>query len=172
MSPRSLQAWVVVGLAMLTPLAMALASDTDPFAPLAIYDGEWTVRAEHPWSGTAGATDRLTSRCHRFTAYFACEQTINDRPTSLIVYNSGAAPGRLNTRTIAPNGLAGGRGDLTLDGSHWTYIDKPPASLKGNWSRTENVVVDKDHIRFEEHESADEGKTWTRTNAGEETRLR
>jgi hypothetical protein len=66
--------------------------------------------------------------------------------------------------------LAGGRGDLTLDGNHWTYLDKPPATLKGNWSRTENFIVDHDHIRFEDYESADEGKSWTKTNSGTEER--
>ena len=147
------------------------AAMPDPFSTLSVYDGEWEVRAEQPWSGVAGATDRLTSRCHRYSAYFACEQTINGKPASLIVYTSTDAVGRLTTRTIAPSGLAGGRGELTLDGRHLTYIDKPPASLKGNWSRTENVVVDRDHIRFEEYESADEGKSWTRTNAGTETRV-
>ena len=120
--------------------------------------------------GPAGAADQLISRCRRFTAYFACEQTVNGAPASLIVYTAGDQPGRLNTRTITPNGLAGGRGDLTLLGSRWTYIDRPPASLKGDWSRTENIVTDRDHIRFEEYTSSDEGKSWRLTNAGEEVR--
>ena len=42
--------------------------------------------------------------------------------------------------------------------------------LKGNWSRTENFILDRDHIRFEEYESSDEGKTWTKTNSGTEER--
>jgi hypothetical protein len=151
--------------------ASATAAASDPFAPLAIYDGDWLVHAEHPWSGApAGAVDRLQSRCHRFTLYFACEQTVNGKPQALIVYTATDAPGRLNTRTIAPNGLAGGRGDLKLDGKRWTYIDKPPASLEGPWSRTENVIVDHDHIRFEEFESTNRGKSWRRTNAGTERR--
>ena len=153
--------------------AIAPAAASDPFAPLALYDGDWTVRAEHPWSGApTGATDRLQSRCHHFTLYFACEQTVNGTPQALIVYTATATPGHLNTRTIAPNGLAGGRGDLALDGARWTYLDKPPASLEGPWSRTENVIVDDNHIRFEEYESTDKGKTWTRTNAGTEERDR
>jgi hypothetical protein len=143
----------------------------DPFAPLAIYNGTWTVHAEHPWSGAApGTPDHLISRCQRFILYFACEQTINGKPQSLIVYTSINSPGKLHTRFIEPDGLAGGRGDLTLDGNHWTYLDKPPPPLKGNWSRTENFILDHDHIRFEEYESTDEGKTWTKTNSGAEQR--
>lgn len=143
----------------------------DPFAPLALYHGTWTVRAEHPWSGRApGAADRLVSRCQRFTRYFACEQTVNGRTQALLVYTADSAAGRLHARVIAPDGRAGGRGDLTIDGSRWTYLDRPPAGLRGKWSRVENLIIDRDHIRFEEYESPDEGRTWTRTNAGTEER--
>ena len=143
----------------------------DPFAPLTVYDGTWTVQAEHPWSGGAPSTlDHLVSRCQRFTLYFACEQTVNGKTQALLVYTASSSPGKLHSRFIAPDGLAGGRGDLTLNGNHWTYLDKPPVPLKGNWSRVENFILDHDHIRFEEYESADEGKTWTKTNFGTEER--
>jgi hypothetical protein len=156
--------------------APAVSPAASPFAPLDIYDGHWSVRAEHPWGGgPAGSVDRLISQCHRFTAYFACEQTVNGKPEAMLVYTAEATPTdgklvHLHSRLINPAGLSGGRGDLTLDGNHWTYLDKPPAPLKGNWSRVENFIVDHDHIRFEEYESPDEGKTWTLTNRGTETR--
>jgi len=51
-----------------------------------------------------------------------------------------------------------------------TYLDKPPVSPKGNWSRVENFILNHDHIRFEEYESDYEGKTWTKTNFGTEER--
>jgi hypothetical protein len=145
----------------------------DPFSDLTIYDGDWTVHATHPWSGApAGTAEHLQSRCRRFTLYFACEQTVNGKVQALIVYTAGETLGRFNTRTIAPNGLAGGRGDLTIDARRWTYLDKPPASLTGPWSRVENVIVGRDHIRFEEFQSADEGRTWVQTNGGTEERVR
>ncbi len=165
---------------MLAPISLLLAllqpspsspSTPAPFAELAVYNGAWTVRAEHPWGGgPAGSADHLVSRCQTLTAYVTCEQTVNGKPQSLIVYTLADAPGHLHTRTINPEGLAGGRGDLIMNANHWTYLDKPPASLKGNWSRTENFIVDHNTIRFEESESSDEGRTWTRTNAGTETR--
>jgi hypothetical protein len=143
----------------------------DPFAPLTVYSGTWTVKAEHPWSGGAsGSLDHLVSHCERFTSYFTCEQTVNGKTQGLLVYTATSSPGKLHSRFIAPDGLAGGRGDLTLDGNHWTYIDKPPFTLKGNWSRVENFILDHDHIRFEEYESPDEGKTWTKINFGTEER--
>ena len=155
--------------ALQTPAALLPAPD--PFAPLALYNGTWTVYAEHPWSGRPpGAADHLISRCQRFTLYFACEQTVNGKTQALLVYTADSTPGKLHSRFIAPDGLAGGRGDLTLDGHRWTYLDKPPHPLPGKWSRVENFIVDHDHIRFEEYESSDEGKTWTKTNSGREER--
>ncbi len=162
----------VLGALMGMPASAGQTSPSmpDPLASLALYDGEWSVRADHPWSGAApGAIDRLSSRCHRFTAYFACEQTVDGQTANLIVYTVDEA-GRVKTQAITRNGLAGGRGDLTLVGSHWTYLDKPAPSLQGPWSRTENFVRDHDHIRFEQYQSDDNGKTWRLTNSGEENR--
>jgi hypothetical protein len=143
----------------------------DPFAPLFVYDGTWTVLGEHPWSGSAvGSADRLVSTCRAFSLYFACEQKVNGKVQGLLIYSVGNSAGHLHSRLIAPDGLAAARGDLTLDGNHWTYLDKPPATLKGNWSRVENTILDHDHIQFEEWESADEGRTWKKTNSGTEVR--
>jgi hypothetical protein len=152
-----------------TPAATQPAPD--PFTPLEIYNGTWKVQAEHPWGGGASGTpDRLISQCHHFTLYFTCEQTVNGKALALLVYTAGTSPGKLHSRFISPDGLAGARGELTLDGNHWTYLDKPPAGLKGNWSRTENFLLDHDHIRFEEYESSDQGKSWSKTNSGTEDR--
>ena len=63
-----------------------------------------------------------------------------------------------------------GTGKFTLDSNHWTYLDKPASGTKGNWSRVDNYILDQDHIRFEEYESSDEGKSWTKTNFGTEER--
>ncbi len=149
------------------------APPPDPVAPLAIYDGTWTVQAEHPWGGgKQGTEDRLVSRCSRLTRYFVCEQTVNGTTQALIVYTAGESAGHLHTRFIDPAGLSSGRGDLTIAADHWTYLDKPQPGLKGPWSRVENTILDHDHIRFEEYESADQGKTWTKVNGGVETRVR
>jgi len=142
------------------------------FAPLLLYPGIWKVTADHPWSGAApGAVDRLRSDCKIFHAYFACEQSVNGKPLALIVYTAGDRPLEYHTRTIAPNGLAGGRGTMTIAGNRWTYLDKPAAGLSGPWSRVENVIVTRDRIRFAEYEPRDEGKTWSLTNRGVEDRI-
>ena len=169
-------AWrVLLGLGLLISANLAEAQPplaTDAFKKLEIYGGDWTVRADHPWSGApSGSSDHLRSRCQRFSAYFTCEQTVNQKPLALIVYTVAEAPNRFHTRTIAPDGRAGGRGDLVLDGNRWTYLDKPPSGLKGPWSRTENTIRDENHIRFVEYESSDGGKTWHQINAGLEVRV-
>jgi len=144
---------------------------SDPLAPLIVYDGTWSVQAEHPWSGGApGTVDQLVSHCQHFTQYFACEQTVNGNVLALIVYTAGGTNGNIHTRFIGLDGQAGGRGDLTMDRDHWTYLAKPTITLKGNWSRVENFILDHDHIRFEEYESSDEGKSWTKKNFGTEVR--
>lgn len=167
--------WPRIGFCILTIGFICSASAKGrnaPFESLSVYNGDWAVHALHPWSGApAGAIDRLNSHCQAFTLYFACEQTVNGKPQALIVYTSGADSARFNTRTIAPNGLAGGRGDLTIEGNRWTYLDKPPAGLTGDWSRVENTVVDRNHIQFEEYQSADKGEHWTLTNSGTEERI-
>jgi len=169
----ALAAIAMAGAPSQAPATPQPVTPDDPFSDLTIYDGDWTVHASHPWSGApAGTAEHLRSRCRRFTLYFACEQTLNGKVLALIVYTAGESRGHINTRTIAPNGLAGGRGDLVIEGARWTYLDKPQAGLTGPWSRVENVIVDRDHIRFEEFESADEGKTWTRTNGGTEDRVK
>ena len=156
--------YVVQGAPMSPPLT--------PFAPLTIYDGSWTIKADHPWGGGApGTLDHLVSHCERFSHYFACEQTVNGKTVSLLTYTATSDSAKYNCRTLAPDGLAGGRGDMTLEGGHWTYLDKPPLKLKGTWSRTENFILDQNHIRFEEYESSDEGKTWVQTNSGTEERI-
>ncbi len=167
---RTKQTIVLLSLAVIQS-ALRGQTATDPFAPLTIYNGTWTVHAAHPWGGgPPGTADHLVSRCQRFTEFFACEQTVDDKAVGLIVYTIGSSAGKLHSRFIAPDGLAGGRGDFILDGSHWTYLDKPPKGLTGKWSRVENYVLNHDHIRFEEYESADEGKSWIKKNSGTEDR--
>jgi hypothetical protein len=148
------------------------SGSVNPFSSLALYNGTWKIRAEKPWGGGAkGSVDLLVSRCQPFTAYFACEQTVNGKTASLLVYTATEGSGKLHSRMITPDGLAGGRGDLTINGSHWTYLDKPPAGLEGNWSRVENEIIDRDHIHFEEYESSDRGLTWVKVNSGTEQRV-
>jgi hypothetical protein len=164
---------LILGACALTGSAAAADPAATPsLQALLLYRGEWRVTADHPWSGApSGSVDRLRSACTLFHAYLACEQSVNGKPLALIVFTPGARPGEFYTRTIAPSGLAGGRGTMTIEGRSWTFLDKPAAGLTGSWSRVENVIVSRKEIKFAEYESEDEGKTWKRTNAGIERRV-
>jgi hypothetical protein len=157
---------------------MSSAAGAKPAAPpllevLMLYRGDWRVTADHPWSGaTPGSVDRLRSACTLFQAYLACEQSVNGKPLALIVFTVGDRPGEFYTRTIAPSGLAGARGSMTIEGNRLTFMDKPAAGLTGPWSRVENHIISRNEIRFAEYESTDEGRSWKRTNAGTELRIK
>ncbi|MEP6881296.1 MAG: hypothetical protein ABI866_04845 [Dokdonella sp.] len=165
---------ILVAMISLTTSVFAQAELKNPsLETLMFYHGSWSVRAAHPWSGAKiGAIDHLTSKCQLFTVYVACEQTVNDKPLAIIVYSLGAAPMQFYTRTVGPDGLAGARGGLTMDGHRWTYLDKPSAGMTGPWSRVENEIVNRDRILFKEYESSDNGKQWTLTNSGTEERVK
>jgi hypothetical protein len=164
----------MIGVALCVSEAAQCAGDensTNPLAALAVYGGNWKVRATHPWSGAArGAVDRLTSRCQMLSQYYVCEQTVNDKTLGLILYTIGKRYGELHSRFVAPDGEVAPLGDLTLRGNHWTYLDRPAGHRRGKWSRTENVVLNENRIVFEEYESSDQGQTWVKTNSGTEDR--
>lgn len=141
----------------------------DVFAPLAVYNGTWTVRAEHPFAGGTGP-DTLENHCTHGQAFFACEQIVNGKPAALVVFTVSKEPGKFDVDSILPNGHASSDTDLFVKGDHWTYLNNSDTGKPR--FRTENVFRDRDHIHFEQFESKDEGKTWTQTNQGDEVRVR
>jgi hypothetical protein len=89
---------------------------------------------------------------------------------ALIVFVTAEAPLTYHTQPILPDGHATGRGDLTIDGNHWTFLGKDVETDKTTWYRTENYFTGKDKIHFEQFESTDDKKTWKMTNSGDEVR--
>lgn len=81
-----------------------------------------------------------------------------------------AMEGHYHTRIVLPDGAALGLpGTLTIAGDHWAHLGEPDA--KGVRYRTVNIFSGRDRIHFESARSTD-GKTWTVTMAGNETRER
>ena len=62
-----------------------------------------------------------------------------------------------------------GRGELRIDGDHWTYSSKTEQDGKTVYHRTTNVFSGKNRIHFEQAESTD-GQSWSVTGSGEEVR--
>ncbi|MDE1897955.1 MAG: hypothetical protein KGI40_12635 [Xanthomonadaceae bacterium] len=138
---------------------------TDPYASLRLYEGTWQVTQTTP---AGKQPDRLVNDCAQVGRYFACQQTVNGKPGPLVVFIPDIAPGHYHTQIVLPDAAAlGSPGTLTIAGDHWTYLGEPDA--KDVRYRTVNVFSGRDRIHFEVARSTD-GKTWTVTMAGDETR--
>ena len=160
---------LLIGLISGATIATARTADTvDAYAPLRLYEGTWQVRQT---SAPAGKKpDRLVNDCAQIGRYFACQQTVNGKPGALVVFIPAAMQGHYHTQDVLPDGTAlGPPGTLTIAGERWTYLSEPDA--KGARYRTVNIFSGRDRIHFESTRSTD-GKTWTVTMAGEETRQR
>jgi hypothetical protein len=151
-------------------LLLQAAAGSDALARLEVLDGRWSVKAQHAMAGE-GKTDDLRNRCMRGEAFFVCEQVVNGHPGALVVYVAGEKPGEYHTKVVLPGGKSSELGDLTIEGDHWTYLGKNTEADKTTWFRTENWFKGRDGIRFELWTSGD-GKSWTKTNEGEEVRVK
>jgi len=145
-----------------------LAWAADPaFEPLWKYQGTWDVKRSA--AGAAPVSDKLQNDCAEIGRFFLCQQTVNGKVGALIVFTPAETTGHYYTQAIMPDGKAGGRGELEIQGDRWTYPSKEEDGGKTKYYRTVNVFSGKDRIHFEQSESAD-GKTWTVNASGDEVR--
>lgn len=159
------------GLCVLT-LAMfartAAGVDSDPYAPLKLYDGAWEVKVSTPES----KTDHIENHCAQTGLFFACEQKLNGKTGALVVFLpvGKTASGALEYRTqaLSADARAGGEwGHLVIDGDTWTYSwESSDANKPMHW-RNVNRFSGKDKIHFEVQNSED-GTTWKTTVSGDE----
>ncbi len=150
--------------------ALAGAPAPSPFAPLEIYNGTWTVRAQHSFSGNPGP-DTLTNHCHVGEAFYTCEQIVNGKPAALLIFTLSSEPGKFDVDSIMPNGHASSDTDLLISGphnEHWTFVTN--SAPKTPSFRVENTFSGPNAIHFEMFSTTDAGKTWTKVNEGDDTR--
>ncbi len=143
------------------------AAANDAFAPLRVYDGRWTVHAQHSFSGGSGL-DSLVNHCHGDQAFFTCEQVVNGKPAALMVFVPGKEPGKFDVDSITPNGHASSDTDLFVKGEHWTFVTNNDAGKPT--FRVENTFHGRDAIHFEMFSTGDGGATWTKVNEGDTLR--
>jgi hypothetical protein len=69
--------------------------DSDPYAPLKLYDGSWEVKVSLP----EPKTDHLENHCARTGLFYACEQVANGKTGALVVFLpvGKTSSGRKNT---------------------------------------------------------------------------
>ncbi len=140
------------------------------FTPLKVYDGTWTIAAQHTMAGD-GKPDMLTNHCTEGAAFYSCEQVVNGKAIALIVFTATDDATKFHSQPVLPDGRAVGRGDLTIAGDHWTFLGSgKDDGGKETFYRTENFFTGRDKIHFEQYESID-NKTWVKKNAGDEVRV-
>jgi hypothetical protein len=159
------KAWLI---AVLTGAFCSNVMAVDPvYRPLWQYEGSWKATPAEA-RGKPAATE-ITNDCAMVGRFFACQQTIDGKPGPMIVFLPAEKAGDYYTQSVSGEGLAGGRGDLHIEGDHWTYLGKSEKDGKVTYYRTTNVFTGPDKIHYEQAESPD-GKNWTVTGGGDEVR--
>jgi hypothetical protein len=140
------------------------------YAPLWLYQGTWQVSRK---SANKGAEpELLVNRCSLLGSYFACQQSVNGSERSLLIFIPAEKPGQYHVQTITPEGRAAARVDLEVSGNRRTYFSRwPQENGKITYYRTIHVFSGKDHIHFEQAESAD-GAQWSLQDSGDEVRAK
>jgi hypothetical protein len=117
----------VIRWALVAALASTPALAADPYDALKAMDGHWRVT-----TGT-GRTETLDNACSRTGLFFVCEETIQGKPTALVVFRpqshkevgdreEGKLAFRVQTLTAGAD-RPGPWKDLVIDGTTWTISD-------------------------------------------------
>ena len=153
---------------LLLAAALPAGAQQDAYTSLRLYDGGWTVTMHDAASGNTH-TDTLVNACSLAGHYFVCQQTVNGKVSALVVFIPASTGGHYAVQNVLPDGSATGRSDLEIAGSQWIYSSQNEENGKTTWYRTTNDFRGNDRIHFESARSGD-GKTWTVTISGDETR--
>ncbi len=159
----------LTALCALGPVGAAGAAQADdPYAPLKLYAGAWTV------ASSDGKATHLENHCARTGLFYACEQVVNGKPAALVVFlpQGRTAEGQtyrtqaLTADAAAPHPWY----HLAIDGDRWVYAAGPAGDKDHPLrERTLNQFLGPDRIHFDIQTSKD-GKTWITTLSGDERR--
>jgi len=94
---------------------------------------------------------------------------VNGAVSELLVFLPAKTAGQYYTQSVMPDGRAGGRGDLAIDGDKWIYSSSWNEGGKTTFYRTTNMFSGKDRIHYEQQESTN-NKDWKTTGSGDEVR--
>ena len=157
-------------LAVLGLLVTVPSFGDDPtYRPLWLYKGTW--KATRKAQNADPITNTIRNDCAIAGRFFVCQQTINAKPGALIIFVPSSSTGNYFTQAVLQEGFATGRGELRIEGDHWTYSSKGEQNGKTTYHRTTNVFTGKNNIHFEQSESSD-GEHWTITATGDEVRVK
>lgn len=160
---------VIAAICLLSMSVQAQSSESkDRYDALWLYQGSWQLTPATHAPQAKG--DQVTNECKLIGTYFACQQRVNEKLDSLIVFVPAADVGHYFVQAIDPLGKASGRSELRISGDLWTYDSKEKRGNSTTYYRTTNVFSGKDRIHFEQLESLD-GQHWIRKDSGDEKRL-
>ncbi len=155
-----------LGFSILVSFGCARLFAADPvYDPLWLYQGTWELSKHNP--GAPVESNKIQNDCGHVGKFFMCQQTVDGKLGALIIFVPRETAGHYYTQALSPDGKAMGRGELEIEGDRWTYPAKEEENGKTKYYRTTNVFSGKDHIHFEQSESAD-GKNWTVAASGDE----
>ena len=158
----------MVAIALTGQFVCIADSPADPYAPLWLYNGSWRVTRKDLASGAK--PDTLVNQCALVGKFFTCQQIVNGETGALLVFVPANQPGHYHTQTVRLDGRGGGRGDLEIQGDHWTYTSTWEQGGTTTYYKTVNVFTGKNRIQFQQLESKN-NKDWKSTNSGDEIRL-
>jgi len=146
------------------------AAIDDPYAPLRLYDGKWSMLP----SGDATESVHIENHCTKTGLFYVCEQVVNGKPEALVVFlpiaktTTGGEEYRMQA-LIADASPAGEWSKLTIEGEKWVYAwESSDGGKKIQW-RNVNTFTGTDKIHFEVQRS-DDGNTWKMQKSGDEQR--
>ena len=147
---------------LLLSVSAQSSANSGVYEPLWLYNGTWKISKHNQ------KPDELLNQCALIGRYFACQQTVNGTPSELLIFVPAKDSGHYYTQSIRPDGRAGGRGDLQIEGDKWTYSSTWDEGGKSTFYRTLNTFAGKSHIHYEQQESSDK-KDWKTTDSGDES---
>ena len=148
----------------------------DPLKAVAVYSGKWHSEDESfdtKFSKPSKESADFVNDCSTQHELFICHQQASkasgtSRSVMVFLWNGKA---RLFETYVMDSG--GGdpyRGHLTVDGDTFTWGSVAEKESGTRW-RTLNLISGSDYIVYRVQFSTDEGKTWTTTREGKETRI-
>ncbi len=159
-----LAAQLLLGFALASN-AQSKQQEPDAYAPLHLYNGSWELTVNE-----SGKTLRIDNRCKLVGSFYACEQSVDNKVSVLVVFTWSAEKGEYYVQNVMTSGESGGKTVLEINGTRWIYTSGGELDGRPVYYRTTNDFRGRNQIHFEQFQSED-GQHWKMTRSGEEKRL-
>jgi hypothetical protein len=153
-------------------VATAAATQPDPLAAIAAYNGTWRTEVEQfesEFSKAGKSTRIIANECWRTAVFYACAQTVNGEHSALLVFTWNESAKVYTTYPIPPDGGTASKGILQIEGDNWYYPwEQEKDGIKLHF-RVVNHFLGPDTIEYRQEFSRD-GTQWNVIGKGIEHR--